>query len=176
MIKPSSASKNPGTGRSRFYEPAVFIDATVLTSLSDAGVTLANIEKFKSGDQTIFHLARLAACQVGDAEKQGYILHLVIFGRIPGSAEWTGTYVFHATSKSSLDQKKHLSEDDLSKPVEMYRTADHVYLQHTAQWSIVLNLNEIFRPLARILTATNVDGFVKVELLDSKEFLGFRRV
>jgi DNA-binding transcriptional MerR regulator len=168
LLKPTG-TKNPGTGRSRFYDASVLIDARVLTALSDGGVTLANIDKFKDGDgATILGLARLAACDVVDAETKGAILYLVIFGRGPSGPSRKGmehsVYVFRATAVSTFD----LSPQDFSKPVEFIRQREHVLVPADAQWSHVLNLTEILRPLRGVVTAVNQHGFVKVDLVPPK--------
>ena len=169
LLKPTG-TKNPGTGRSRFYEASALIDARVLTALSDGGVTLANIDKFKDGDgATILGLARQEACLVADAETKGTISYLVIFGRAPSVQSRKGmeysVYVFRAANVSTLD----LNPRDFSRPVEFFRRREHVLVPADAHWSHVLNLTEILRPLRGVVTAVNEHGFVKVELLPSKK-------
>jgi hypothetical protein len=161
--------KHPGTGSKRRYDPEAIIDAVILTALTDAGLAGVRVGQFQGVDgQTVLCWGRMGAAAVFDpAHAPGRALaanekvYLVIAGSPRASVH--SIYLAYAAPEK-------LPEIDLSKPTPLQspastRTTEHVLVPPGASWSVVLHLNEIFRSLRGVITATLEGGVVKVEFI-----------
>jgi hypothetical protein len=153
--------KHPGTGKKRRYGPATIIDAAVLTALTDAGLAAVRVGHFQGADgQTVIGFGRMGAAEVYKPENANKKIYLVIAGS-PAASVHLNTYIAIAGPEAQPDL-------DLSKPTPFpARTTEHVTVPPYASWSVVLNLNEIFRSFKDVLTATLEGGFIKIEMISS---------
>jgi hypothetical protein len=160
----ASGRKSPGTGRKRRYEAAAAVDALILTALTDAGLAAVRTSNFKGVDgQTVMQLGRIGAAAVFDPASAGQKFYLVIAGS-PAASIHT-TYVAY----SGYGQPAAI-EIDPSRPLPVL-TPEHVKVPPDASWSVVLNLNEIFRRLKGVVTASieKERGFVKVAFIEGED-------
>ncbi len=134
---------------------SAFVDALVLTALTDAGLAAVRVAHFKGVDgQTVLGLGRLAAAGVFDPARANDCVYLVIGGS-PLTSVHT-TYIAYGVNE--------YEPVDLSKPYKQIKSNQDVRLAPHTTWSVVLNLTEVFRPLKGFVTVSNSHGFVKVEL------------
>lgn len=151
-------SKFPGTGSKRRYAAQAIIDAIVLTALTDAGLAAVRVGYFQGVDgQTVLGFGRMGAAAVFDPQNANKKIYLVIAGSPTASIHTT--YLSYAFPEPV--------EIELNKPVPFpARTTQHVNVPPDATWSVILHLNEIFRRLKGVITATLEHGFVNVALVN----------
>jgi hypothetical protein len=159
-----AGTKFPGTGRKRRYGPEAIIDALILTALTDAGLAAVRVGHFQGVDgQTVLGFGRMGAAAVFDPKNARTKIYLVIAGSPRASAHTT--YLAFATP-----ERTEIDLSDLSKPAPVpARTTEDVRLPPDAIWSVVLHLNEVFRSLRGVVSATLKDGFVKVAFIENTE-------
>jgi hypothetical protein len=127
----------PGTGKKRLYGPGVILDAVILTALTDAGLAAVRVGHFAaSSGMTVLGFGRLGACELLDPAKPEQPIFLIIAG--PGPSPWN---VMISDGETKLNQ-----------------------LPANESYSIILNLNDYFRPLRGIVTAVMEHGRVKIQL------------
>jgi hypothetical protein len=134
-----SGAKTPGTGNKRLYEPSAIIDAVVMTALTDAGLAAIRVGQFAAANgMTVLGFGRLGACEVLDPAKSEQPAFLIISG--PKPSPWNVMLSYGETKLNQLP------------PNEPY--------------SIIVKLNDYFRPLMGIVTAVSEHGHVKIQLAD----------
>jgi hypothetical protein len=137
-----SGTKSPGTGNKRLYEPATIIDALVMTALTDVGLPAIRVAHFAAADgKTVLGFGRQAAGEVLDPAKNERPVFLIIAG--PKPSPWNVMLSYGETKLNQLP------------PNEAY--------------SIVLRLNDYFRPLRGIVAAVLEHGYPKIQLVASSE-------
>jgi hypothetical protein len=133
-----SGTKSPGTGNRRYYEPAAIIDALVMTSLVDVGLAAIRVGQFAAADgKTVLGFGRLGASEVLNPAKNERPAFLIISG-----AEPSPRHVMLSDGEIGLNR-----------------------LPPNEPYSIIVRLNDYFRPLKGIVTAVSEQGHVKIELI-----------
>jgi hypothetical protein len=142
-------SKFPGTGSKRRYAASAFLDAAVLTGLTDAGLAAVRAGQFQGArGQTVLSFGRLGAVSVFN----------------PGTRVGTDD-VFNPNERVYLVIGGSPTASD--QIICVAYGLEQVALP-PQNWLIILNLNQIFEPLRGIVTATyNKGGFVDVEFIEA---------
>jgi hypothetical protein len=130
-----AGARSPGTGRKRMYEPSAIIDALVMTALTDVG--LAAIRVAAAADMIVLGFGRQGACDILDpAKPERPGVFLVTSGPVPNP--WRVSLAYNDTKLGAL------------APNEPY--------------SIIIKLNDYFRPLQGKVTAVWEHGGANIDL------------
>ena len=133
----------PGTGKRRVYEAGAIVDALVLTGLVDAGLAAVRAGHFQGArGLDVLGFGRMGASEILNPSKQDKKMQFLIIQGQP-----TG--------------QPAVALADENTPL-LQRSAKH------AQWLIILNLTELFRPLQGIVSVVSDHGFIQVELVQKK--------
>jgi hypothetical protein len=137
-----AGTKSPGTGVKRLYEPASIIDAVVMTALTDVGLAAIRVGRIAGSEgKNVFGFGRMGACDILDPAKNERPVFLIISG--PKPSPWN---VALSNGETTLNQ-----------------------LPPNESYSIIIRLNDYFRPLRGIVTAVLEHGFVKIELVSKRK-------
>jgi hypothetical protein len=141
--------KNPGTGRRRQYTETAVVDALVLSALTELGIPAVRVGRIRGEGKTLLQLARRAAAEAEQKEKNGQFIYVSIHltfdeahekvfenaGRKPGTS-----VILHYTGN-------RYAPAVAGRPARLERSFEDITIPHWTEGSIVLNLTTLFRRL-----------------------------